>query len=331
MRLGIVGAGMIVRGLFTFIHEVEGIELEAIASTEKSIDKVRQMAKENHVKKAYLNFDELLNDEDIDVMYIATPNHLHYQMCKQALERGKHVICEKPFTSRVEELEELSQLAKEKHLFLFEAISTQYLPNVLKIKEKLSELGKIKIVTANYSQYSSRYNAFKEGIIQPAFDYTKSGGALMDLNIYNIRLMVALFGKPLKVNYMANIEKNIDTSGIITLDYGNFKAVLIGAKDCKAPIATSIQGDQGCISIQTPANVLRSFKILHNDQREEEFDLQGDTHRMVYEFNEFVKMIENKDSDRANEMMEKSLIAMDIATKARIDAGVHFKADESYE
>ena len=62
MRLGIVGAGMIVRGLFTFIHEVEGIELEAIASTEKSIDKVRQMAKENHVKKAYLNFDELFQN-----------------------------------------------------------------------------------------------------------------------------------------------------------------------------------------------------------------------------------------------------------------------------
>ena len=66
MRLGIAGAGMIVRGLFSFIHEVEGIELEAIASTEKSIDKVRKLAKENHVKKAYLNYDELLNDEDID-------------------------------------------------------------------------------------------------------------------------------------------------------------------------------------------------------------------------------------------------------------------------
>ena len=70
MRLGIAGAGMIVRGLFSFIHEIEGIELEAIASTEKSIEKVKQMAKENHVKKAYLNFDELLNDEDIDVMFI---------------------------------------------------------------------------------------------------------------------------------------------------------------------------------------------------------------------------------------------------------------------
>ena len=129
MRLGIVGAGMIVRGLFTFIHEVEGIELEAIASTEKSIDKVRQMAKENHVKKAYLNFDELLNDEDIDVMYIATPNHLHYQMCKQALERGKHVICEKPFTITAKQTQELIDLAKAKNLFLFEAITILYAPN----------------------------------------------------------------------------------------------------------------------------------------------------------------------------------------------------------
>ena len=93
----------------------------------------------------------------------------------------------------------------------------------------------------------------------------------------------------------------------------------------------SIQGDQGCISIQIPANVLKGFKVLYNDQREEEFDLQGDTHRMIYEFKEFVKMIENKDFDKANEMMGKSLIAMDIATKARMSAGVHFKADESYE
>ena len=331
MRLGIAGAGMIVKDLFRFIHTIEGIELEAIASTEKSIDKVKQMAKENNIKKAYLNYDQLVNDPDIEVMYIASPNHLHYEMCKQALLHDKHVICEKPFTSRIEELEELNKLAKERHLILLEAITTQYLPNVLKIKEKLNTLGNIKIVSANYSQYSSRYNAFKEGNILPAFDYTKSGGALMDLNIYNIHLMTALFGKPLKVDYMANIERNIDTSGVITLDYGNFKAVLIGAKDCKAPIQTTIQGDQGCITIPTPANTLKEFKILYNDQTEEAYNLQGDTHRMVYEFKEFVNIIENKDYTRAQEMMEKSLIAMDIATKARQSAGVHFKADEAYE
>ena len=264
-------------------------------------------------------------------MYIASPNHLHYSMCKEALEHGKHVICEKPFTSRVEELEELNNIAKSKKLLLLEAISTQYLPNVLKIKEILPELGQIKIFSANYSQYSSRYDAFKQGNILPAFDYTKSGGALMDLNIYNIHLAVALFGEPNKVHYDANIEKNIDTSGIITLDYGSFKAALIAAKDCKAPIMTSIQGDKGSIIIHTPANTLTGFDHLLNDSTTTPYALQDDKHRMYFEFVEFVKIFNEMNFEKADEMMKNSLIAMDIATKARISAGVHFKADEAYE
>lgn len=328
MKMGIAGAGMIVRDLFRFIHDVEGIELVAIASTPNSIEKVKTMAQEQNIPHYYSCYDELLKDEEIEVMYIASPNHLHYEMCKQALLAGKHVICEKPFTSHVKELEELNRLAKEKNLILLEAISTQYLPNTLKIKEMLNEVGKVKIVTANYSQYSSRYNAFQEGHILPAFDYTKSGGALMDLNIYNIHLMVALFGKPKEVRYQANIEKGIDTSGIITLDYETFKAVLIGAKDCKAPISTNIQGDKGCIHITTPANQLRGFKLLRNDGSEEEYNLQNEEHRMIFEFREFVKIIDKNDYQKANEMMEKSLIAMDMATKARQSAGVVFTADQ---
>jgi len=331
MKIGIAGAGMIVRDLFRFIHKVEGIELVAIASTENSIEKVKMMAQEQNIPHYYSCYDELLKDENIEVMYIASPNHLHYIMCKKALLAGKHIICEKPFTSHVKELEELNKLAEEKHLILLEAISTQYLPHTLKIKDMLNEIGQVKIVTANYSQYSSRYNAFKEGNILPAFDYTKSGGALMDLNIYNIHLMVALFGQPQKVQYHANIEKGIDTSGIITLDYGTFKAVLIGAKDCKAPISTNIQGDKGCINITTPANKIMDFKLLRNDGSEEEYNLQGEEHRMYFEFKEFVDIIENKDYLKANEMMKKSLIAMDIATKARQYAGIVFTADEFIE
>lgn len=331
MKLGITGSGMIVNDLFRFIHDIDGIELEAIASTPRSYEKVQQMAKDNNIKKAYKCYEDLLEDEEVEVIYLGVPNHLHYEMCKLALNAGKHVICEKPFTSRVEELKEIAALAKEKHLFLLEAISTQYLPNVLKIKELLDEVGNVKIITANFSQYSSRYNAFKEGNILPAFDYTKSGGALMDLNVYNIHLMVALFGAPKDVQYHANIEKGIDTSGIITLDYGTFKAVLIGAKDCKAPISTNIQGDKACINIMTPANQLRGFQLLRNDGTSEEYNLQGDTHRMYYEFVEFVKIIDQQDYQRADEMMEKSIIAMDIETKARQYAGVRFSADELWE
>lgn len=329
MKLGITGCGMIVHDLFRFIHDVDGIELTAMASIPAEYEKVVELAKENNVQKTYECYEDMLKDEDVEVIYLGVPNHLHYHMCKQALEANKHVICEKPFTSHIKELEELNEIAKTKNLFLLEAISTQYLPNVLKMKELLGEVGNVKIVSANYSQYSSRYNGFKEGNILPAFDYTKSGGALMDLNIYNIHLLVALFGEPNHVEYQANIERGIDTSGIITLDYGNFKAVLIGAKDCKAPIMTSIQGDQGCLLVTTPANNVSDFKMIKNDNSETLYNEQNGKHRMYFEFVEFVKMIENEDYQRADEMMKKSLIAMKIATKARQLAGVVFTADEN--
>lgn len=331
MKVGILGAGMIVHDLLTFIHQVDGIELMAICALPQEKEKIEKMADEHQIATTYVDYDEMLKDDQVEVVYVAVNNHLHYQMSLKALQAGKHVICEKPFTSNVQELEKLYALAKEKELFLLEAISTQYLPNVLKMKELLSEVGNVKIVSANYSQYSSRYNAFKEGQILPAFDVNKSGGALMDLNIYNIHLMVALFGEPQHVSYQANIEKGIDTSGIITLDYGTFKAVLIGAKDCKAPIMTSVQGDQGCLVLDTPANNASCFKLLKNDQSEYEYDEQQGKHRMYFEFVEFVKIVDEKDVERAELMMQKSLIAMKIATLARQSAGVKFPADDQKE
>ncbi len=335
MRMGIAGAGMIVKDLFNFIHDVEGIELEAIASTPRSLKKVTQIAQEQGIKKVYSCYDELLTDDAIEVLYIASPNHLHYDMCKKALKKGKHVICEKPFTSNYNEMKELAKLSKRKNLMLIEAVSTHYLPNVLKIKELLPSLGNIKIVNTNYSQYSSRYNAFKEGTILPTFDYTKSGGALMDLNIYNINLMVALFGAPLKVGYQANIEKGIDTSGILTLDYDSFKAVCIGAKDCKAPIISCIQGDKGCIIIKSPANVVNGYQIMMNQTNGKQVDFLDDhiydfnqkKHRMYYEFVKFADVFEKKDMEFVNKMLDISLITMDIQTKARRDAGIIFTAD----
>ena len=328
MNLGIIGSGMIVQDFLTIADLIDDMKLEAILGRKESIEKINFLANKYNINKTYYDYDELLDDDNIDTVYIAVPNHLHFEFTKKALNHKKHVICEKPFTSHIEELEELNAVAKEEHLLLLEAISTQYLPNVLKMKELLSEVGNVKIVSANYSQYSSRYNAFKEGKILPAFDVTKSGGALMDLNIYNIHLLVALFGEPLHVEYQANIEKGIDTSGIITLDYGTFKAVLIGAKDCKAPIMTSIQGDQGCLVLDTPANNASRFKLLKNDKSEYDYDEQHGQHRMYYEFVESVKIFEQKDYDRAQEMMQKSLIAMKIATLARKSAGVEFPADK---
>ena len=227
MKLALLGTGMIVTEVLPVLTTIEGIELKAIMSTPRSLDKAKALAKQYGLAQATSDYEEILSNPEVDTIYVGTPNHTHYDYAKKALLSGKHVICEKPFTLHLEEFEELAKLAQEKELLLMEAITNQYLANFTAIKEALSDIGDIKIVNINYSQYSSRYNAFKEGMILPAFDYTKSGGALMDLNIYNIHFVVGLFGKPKNVHYFANIERGIDTSGIVVLEYDSLKAICI--------------------------------------------------------------------------------------------------------
>ena len=261
------------------------------------------------------------------LVYIALPNNLHFKFAKKALEANKNVIIEKPMTSTYKEALILSDLARERKLFIFEAITNQYLPNYKKIKELLPTLGNIKIVQCNYSQYSSRYNSFKEGNVLPAFDPNFSGGALMDLNIYNIHYVVGLFGKPKNVEYYPNIERGIDTSGVLILDYDKFKCVCVGAKDCKAPIANNIQGDKGCIYQDTPANVCKSFELLMNDGTSSLINENNYEHRMANEFIEFVDIIKNNDFKKCYKMLEHSVIVSEVQTIARNKSGIIFPED----
>ena len=326
MKVGIVGAGMIVHDFLTFAHEVTGLELVALCATPAEKEKIVEMCQANNIKAHYTNIDVMLEDSEVEVVYVAVPNHLHYEMCKKAILAGKHVICEKPFTSNLKELEELVALADTNKVIMVEAVSTQYLPNTLKIKELLPTLGQIKIVSANYSQYSSRYDAFKRGEILPVFDVNQSGGALMDLNIYNIHFVVGLFGEPNHVHYFANIEHGIDTSGVVVLEYDSLKAICIGAKDCNAPITSTIQGDLGCIKIEGPTSTLANVSLIKN---KEKYIIDSlDKHRMYAEFKCFSEYINNKDYKMCDKMLKHSRIVMDVLTKARKSANIVFGCEK---
>ncbi len=326
MKLGIIGSGKIVREFLTITPYLKELKLKALCGTRRSERILNELKSKYSIKDIFYNFDELLNSE-VDTIYIALPNNLHFQFAKEALEIGKNVIVEKPITSTYKEAMILNDLAKQKQLFIFEAVTTQYLPNYKKIKELLPTLGSIKIVQCNCSQYSSRYNSFKEGNNVPAFDIKFSGGALMDLNIYNIHYVVGLFGKPKNVEYYPNIERGIDTSGILMLDYGTFKCICIGAKDCKTSIVNNIQGELGCIHQDTPTNVCESFQILMNDGASLLINENNYDHRMINEFNEFEDMIKNNNLIKCYQMLEHSLIASEILTIARKKCGIIFPAD----
>lgn len=323
MKLGILGTGMIVKDLMTTYDKLN-IEKTYILGTEATKDETEALVLQYHLDGTFYNYDELLN-ADVDTIYVALPNVLHYAYAKKALEAGKHVILEKPVTSNYKEFVELKALAKEKELILVEAMNIHYLPAYKSLKEDVKHLGDLKIVSFNYSQYSSRYDAFKAGNVLPAFDPNKAGGALMDINVYNVHAVVGLFGKPLSVRYNANIERNIDTSGMLTLDYGTFKAVCIGAKDCKAPLMSSIQGDKGNIIIKSAPNTMVSYEVNDNKGQGETKQFDNQTHRLYYEFVEFIDMIDNKKLDKAYEMLEVSGIASELMEKARLQEGIYFK------
>lgn len=328
MKLGILGAGMIAKEFLTIIPYLPDLELTALYGRKSSEEKLKELQAKYGIKHLYFDYDELLKS-DIDTVYIALPNNLHFEFAKKALEAGKNTIIEKPITSHYKEALVLSDMARERGIFLFEAITTQYLPNYRKIKELLPVLGDIKIVQCNYSQYSSRYTSFKEGKVLPTFDPACSGGALMDLNIYNIHYAVGLFGKPRNVEYYPNIEQNIDTSGILNLVYDGFQCVCIGAKDCKAPIANNIQGNEGCIYQDSPANTCGRFELLMNDGSSSVINENKYAHRMVDEFLEFAEMINNRDLEQCYKMLDLSLTVIEILTIARNKSGIVFPADHN--
>lgn len=325
MKLGILGTGMIVKDLLSTIHEL-AFDKVVLLATEQSQKEAQEMVESYGLDDVYVNCDELLKS-DVDTIYVALPNHLHYAFAKKALEADKNVIVEKPFTSNSKEAQELVDLAKNKQCFLFEAMTVHYMPAMLQLKKDVMQLGKMKIISLNYSQYSSRYDAFKQGQILPAFDYHKSGGALYDLNIYNIHFVLDLFGQPKEVNYYPNIERGIDTSGVLILDYDNFKAVLIGAKDCRAPLMNTLQANQGHVVITTPVSRLRDYQVSQN-QHEEHKTFTSQTHAMYYEFKEMKRMIEDNDHVKADAMLKLSLMASQVMTEARRKAGIVFDADK---
>ncbi|MCJ0553071.1 Gfo/Idh/MocA family oxidoreductase [Enterococcus cecorum] len=322
MKLAVLGTGKIVQEFLPMIQQVTGVELVALLSTPRSLDKAKEMQVQYHIQEVYTDYETLLSNATIDTVYVALPNHLHYQYTKAALLQGKNVICEKPFTLNAQQLQELIQIATEKRVILLEAITNQYLNNFLQIKKDLAQLGKIKIVECNYSQYSSRYDAFKEGKILPAFDPQKGGGALMDINIYNIHFVVGLFGKPEKVQYLANVERHIDTSGILVLDYGDFKAVCIGAKDSTANIRSVIQGTDGSIEVLGATNEMPRYERRSKTEIEA-VNANLDKHRMYQEFEKFTEVIDQKDLAFALEQLNHSLTVMQVVDQALESANLH--------
>ncbi len=322
MRLAVLGSGMIVAEFLPYAADVSGLELVAICGRESSRRRLEDMRRQFNIRRVHTDLDECLRDPDVDTVWVAVPNSLHFTYAQAALAAGKHVICEKPFVLREDELAELRAMAAERDLILVEAITTQYLANYRWICENLARVGDVKLIQCDYSQYSSRYDAFREGTVAPAFDPAQGGGALMDIGIYTIHFVVGLLGRPRSVRYTANMDRGVDTSGVLVLEYDTCTAVCVCAKDSDGPIRSKIQGADGWIVAEGAPNVMARVQAKVRGADAEAIDLSVHPHRMVEEFRAFEKMIREHDVAERDRRLDHSEAVLAVATEALASAGI---------
>lgn len=321
MKIITIGTSLITRDFIKTAQEIDDVEI--IGTYSREISKAQEFSKELGIREAFNSFQSILKNEQVNTIYIASPNALHYKQAKFFLENGKNVIVEKPLTSELSRAKELFDLAKKNELFIFEAISNVHTPNFSIFKEYILKLGEIRLVQASFSQYSSRYQLFKDGKRPNVFNPDFSGGALMDLNVYNIHLICSLFGKPRKINYFPNIVDHIDTSGVMVMDYENFKAVSVAAKDSEAMSYFQVQGDKGYIIAKGSNHKLNSIYIKIGDQ-EQSFDYNTKP-RLYSEIVKFSELYKNKNYKESYTLFENSLIVVEILEKAWSQNNLNFK------
>ena len=326
MKIGTIGTNFIVNAFLDSLHNIPDVSCAAMYSRRR--ETASPLAEKYAINTIYTDLEKMLADPQIDFVYVASPNSLHFEQTRKALLAGKNVICEKPFTSTAREVQELVSLAKERELMLFEAITTIHLPNFKLLKENLSRLGRIRIIQCNYSQYSSRYDRFLAGEMPNVFNPEFSGGALGDLNIYNLHFVLNLFGLPKDVHYTANRHANgIDTSGVMLLEYPDFLAECTAAKDCNGMNFGLVQGEEGYAHIENGVNGCNRV-VLYLKEETLSFDQQEEENLLCYEMEKFAQIFREKDLAACYELLDYSVDVMQVLEKARKDGGIYFPADE---
>ena len=310
LQLLTIGSGSIVGLFLDGVRRTEGIELAAVYS--RSRDRAEVFGRKHGAKVWSDDLDALLAREDVNCVYVAAPNSLHYGYVRRALEAGKNVICEKPFVDTAAQCRELGELARAKGVYLFEAISVLHMPVYNQVKAWLKKIGPVRLADIRYCQYSSRYDMFLRGEITNVFNPLFGGGAMRDINVYNLHVMADLFGLPREGIYIANRGNNgVDCSGTAVFTYDGMVCTCTGAKDCDGENHALFEGEKGYITVTSAGNAW-SRAELHlrgHEAQEISTDLPN---RLQPEIEAFVRIIGAGDRAQADALLEESGKVMQI-------------------
>ncbi|MBQ2774321.1 MAG: Gfo/Idh/MocA family oxidoreductase [Clostridia bacterium] len=324
LKYAVVGTGWIVQSFIDGTKYVPEFCLSAVYS--RSYERGLELAQRNGIKTVFTSLEELAAS-DVDCVYIASPNSLHYSQSKKMLEAGKHVICEKPLTVIPDEAQELIALAQAKGLIYVEAIMYMYCPVRELLHSAIEEIGKVRSAHFDFSQFSSKYPAFMRGELPNIFNPKMATGSLMDLGVYCVYPTVELFGEPQNIVASSTfLSSGADGATSAVMTCGDVLVTLTCSKTGQDYAGSQIVGEKGTITIESISK-LTGVTVRFNDGASK--TLCGDTPKDVLMGNEargFYELITNpKDSaERYNELNETALAVSRTMKRIRETAGIKF-------
>lgn len=323
MKIGILGAGLIARKMAETVNGMDGVILGAVASRDEA--KARAFAEEFSAEKYYGSYEELAADEDIDLIYVATPHSHHYEHARLCLNAGRNVLCEKAFTVNCKQAKELIDLAESKGLYIGEAIWTRYLPMRFTLDEIIASgvIGEISSLTANLG-YSI---AHVERLRKPEL----AGGALLDLGVYTINFALMAFGSDIEeiTSSCSKNEYGVDTHNTVVFDYSDGRtAILHSNMNSNTDLKGIIYGSKGRIEFEN-INNCEGINVLLNDGTVTRYETPKQITGFEYEVEASLKAIRQGKTECEQMPHSEILRVMKIMDDLRAEWGIKYPFEEN--
>ncbi len=320
LRYAVIGRNFVAEDFLAAAAARDDVRLCAVCSRRE--DTGRVFAAKYGASKVYTDVYALADDPDIDFVYIATPNICHEPQTLALLRGGKHVLVEKPAATDAAAFGRMTACADRFGRVLMEAMMSVHMPALQKAAEWLGRIAPVRGASVQYCQYSSRYDKFKRGIVENAFDPTLGNGALMDIGVYCVELMTYLAGAPEQVSARSVfLPASIDACGTITASYPDALWTLSYSKVDDGALECEIRGEQGRLTLDRVSRPRRVTLELRDGTREV-YDTPPGSADMAYELTDFLACVRGTaDALPFRRVSETAIAVMD---EARRQADIDF-------
>lgn len=317
--IGIIGTGKIAGKFAEAVNRAEGARLYGVAS--RTFSRARTFAEKYNTTVWYGSYDELLKDDKVELIYVATPHVFHKENTMSALNAGKGVLCEKPFALSARDAAEMIALAEEKGLFLAEAMWTRFFPAVKKVKEILESgvLGEIVTFQADLS-YSFPFDSESR-----IYNKSLGGGALLDLGIYPLSIMHYFLGVPQNMQARSVFcDTGVDSSTSILCSYeSGAQALLSCSVSTQTPGEAVISCTKGWIRLNAPFHHPNSISIFHNGENHYSFPYEG--YGYEYEVESAVRSFREGKTEDSHMTHKDTQEVMELLDRVRELTGLHYE------